>query len=155
MPKFLPGINILFGLNGESKKTHEENMKWLQRLLDEDLWFRRINIRQVALFEGTKLFEDVGDKFLKKNKKYYWKWRNEIRQKIDLPMLQKLVPKGSILKEVRSEIYDGKTTFARQLGTYPLIIGIKGRIPLKRFYTVKVTGHMLRSVIGEVVEQVL
>ncbi|HLC65784.1 MAG TPA: radical SAM protein [Candidatus Nanoarchaeia archaeon] len=152
MPRFLPGINILFGLKGESKKTHEENMKWLQMLLDEELWFRRINIRQVALFEGTKLYQDAGDKFLRKNRKYYWKWRNEIRHKIDLPMLQKLVPKGAILRDVRAEIYDGNTTFARQVGTYPLIVGIKGRLPLKQFYTIKITGHMLRSVTGEVVE---
>ncbi|MBW2977445.1 hypothetical protein KY331_01245 [Candidatus Woesearchaeota archaeon] len=64
-------------------------------------------------------------------------------------MLKKLVPDGTILKEVRTEIYDGKTTFARQIGTYPLIIGIKQRLELNKFINVKVTGHMLRSIIGE------
>ena len=90
-------------------------------------------------------------KYFLKNKKYYWKWRNDIRQNIDFPMLQRLLPKNAILKDVYSEIYDGKTTFARQIGTYPLIIGIKGRIDLKRFYDVKITDHMLRSVTGEIV----
>ena len=66
-------------------------------------------------------------------------------------MLKNLVPKDTILREVRSEIYDGKTTFARQLGSYPLIIGIKERIPLKKFYNIRVTNHMLRSIVGEVV----
>jgi len=145
MPKFLPGLNLLFGLNGESKNTHASNMEWLKKIIDEGLMLRRINIRQVNIFEGTPLFETVGNKFAKKNKKYYWKWRNDIRQKIDYPMLKRIVPSGNVLKDVRTEIYDGKTTFARQIGTYPLIIGIKGRIPLGKFVNVEVTGHMLRS----------
>lgn len=150
MPKFLPGINILFGLKGEAKSTHQENMGWLKRILDEDLLLRRINIRQVTIFQGTQLYQECGSKYLKKNKKFYWKWRNDIRQNIDLPMLGKIVPKGSILKDVRAEIYDGNTTFARQVGTYPLIVGIKRRLELNRFYDVKITEHMLRSVTAEV-----
>ena len=33
MPKFLPGINILFGLEGESSKTHDHNMKCLKKMM--------------------------------------------------------------------------------------------------------------------------
>jgi len=149
LPKFLPGINIIFGLMKETKKTHQENMKWFKKILKENLMLRRINIRQVAIFKDTKMM-DVGNKYLRKNRKYYWKWRNQIRQEIDNPMLEKVAPKGTILKNVRTEIYDGKTTFARQIGTYPLIVGIKGRLPLNEFYNVRVTGHMLRSLTGEV-----
>lgn len=151
IPKFLPGINLIFGLKGESKQTHEENMKWLKRILAENLFVRRINVRQVSIFKGTALYETCGNKYLKKNKKYYWKWRNEIRQRVDWEMLKKLVPTGTVINDVYTEIYDGKTTFSRQVGTYPLIIGIKGRLPLNKFYTVSVTGHMLRSIIGEIV----
>ena len=154
MPKFLPGINIIFGLRNETKKTHEENMKWLLRIYNEGLMLRRINIRQVAIFEGTSLFEEGKDKFLRKNKKMYWKWRNEIRQKIDWPMLQRIVPTGNVLTNCYAEIYDGKTTFCRQFGTYPLIVGVKGRIELKKFYDFEVTGHMLRSITGKVVKKV-
>ncbi|HLC96704.1 MAG TPA: radical SAM protein [Candidatus Nanoarchaeia archaeon] len=151
MPKFLPGINLIYGLNEETKHTNEYNMKAFQTMLDENLLIRRINIRQVALFEGTALSKTVGLKFLHKNKRYYWKWRNEVRQKVDLPMLRKLVPTGAILRNVYAEIYDGNTTFARQIGTYPLIVGIKGRLPLKQFFDIKVTDHMLRSITGIVV----
>ena len=151
MPKFLPGINILFGLIGESKETNEHNLRWLKRFLDEDLLIRRINIRQVDIFEGTQLYNTIGNKFIKKNKKYYWKWRNQIRQEIDFHMLKKIVPEGVILKNVRTEIWDGKTTFARQIGTYPLIIGIKQRLELGRFIDVKVKSHMLRSIVGELI----
>ena len=151
MPKFLPGINIIFGLRNETKKTHEENMNWLTRIYDEGLMLRRINIRQVAIFEGTSLFNEGKDKFLRKNKKLYWKWRNEIRQKIDWPMLQKVIPSGTILTNCYAEIYDGNTTFCRQFGTYPIIVGVKGRLELKKFYDIEVTGHMLRSITGKVV----
>jgi radical SAM superfamily enzyme with C-terminal helix-hairpin-helix motif len=150
MPKFLPGINLLFGLIGESKRTNEHNIQWLKRFMDEGLLVRRINIRQVDIFEGTPLYNKVGNKFIKKNKKYYWKWRNDIRQNIDYPMLKKLVPEGTVIKDVRMEIYDGKTTFGRQLGTYPLIVGVKQRLELNKFYNIEVIGHMLRSVVGKV-----
>ena len=150
LPKLLPGINIIFGLIGESKQTQKENMKSLQQFLDEDLLLRRINIRQVTPFEGTTLYEVAGTKFIKKNKRHYWSWRKQIRREIDFPMLHKLVPKGTVLKDVRMEIYDGKNTFGRQFGTYPLVVGIKGkRLELNKFYDVKVVDHMLRSIVAE------
>lgn len=152
MHSLLPGINILFGLNGETKKTHQINMQYLKQILDENLLIRRINIRQVVPFEGTDLYKDCGNKYLRKNTQYYWKWRNDIRQNVDFPMLQKLMPKGTILKNVYAETYDGNHTFMRQLGSYPLIIGTNSRVELKKFYNLKVTDHMLRSVVGEVIK---
>ncbi|MFH0874409.1 MAG: radical SAM protein [archaeon] len=151
MPKFLPGINIIFGLINESRNTHVENMKYFSSILDEGLLLRRINIRQVAIYKGTAIEKTAGNKFIKKNKKYYWKWRHEIRQKIDNPMLARLAPIGAILKKVRMEVHDGNTTFGRQVGTYPLIIGVTKKLELKKEYNIKVTGHMLRSITGEIV----
>ena len=151
MPKFLPGINLIFGLGHETKKTHEHNVNALKQIYDNSWLLRRINIRQAAILPNTMLEKNFGSKYLRKNKKYYWKWRNEIRQKIDFPMLERLVPKGTILRDIYTEIYDGKTTFGRHIGTYPLIVGIKRRLPLKKFVDVKITGHMLRSVTGEVI----
>ncbi len=152
MHKFLPGINIIFGLLNENKNTHKENMKYLQEIVDEGLLLRRINVRQVAVLPDTFLEKHGGNKYLRKNKALYWKWRNEIRQKIDNKMLDKILPIGTILKDVYTEMYDGKTTFCRQYGTYPLTIGVKGRLPLKKKISVRVVGHMLRSIVGEVVQ---
>jgi radical SAM superfamily enzyme with C-terminal helix-hairpin-helix motif len=152
MPKFLPGINIIFGLGHESKKTHEYNMNALKEIYENGWMLRRINIRQAAILPGTMMEQKFKSKYLNKNKKYYWKWRNDVRQEIDFPMLKRLVPQGTILKDVFTEVYDGKTTFGRQIGTYPLIIGIKKRIPLKKFVDIKVTAHMLRSITGELIE---
>lgn len=153
LPKFLPGINLIFGLLNETKETHFENMKMLQQILDEGLLLRRINIRQAAVLPGTFLEQHGGHKYLLKNKKYYWKWREEIRQKIDNPMLKRILPKGTILRDIFTEMYDGKTTFCRQMGTYPLVVGIKRRLPLGEKIDAQVTDYMLRSVVGEKVEE--
>ncbi|PIN70735.1 radical SAM protein, partial [Candidatus Woesearchaeota archaeon CG11_big_fil_rev_8_21_14_0_20_57_5] len=94
---------------------------------------------------------EVGTRFIRKNKAKYWSWRNQIRQEIDLPLLQRMLPVGHVMKDVRLEIYDGNTTFGRQWGTYPLVIGIKGRHELGRVVNVRVTKHMLRSITGEII----
>jgi len=149
LPKFLPGINLLLGLIGESKNTFEENLIHLKKITNNNL-IRRINIRQVAIFENTPIAE-IGNKYIKKNKKHYFRFKKNVREQIDYPMLKKITPKETILKDVRTEIYNGKTTFGRQIGTYPLIVGIKGRVPLNEFVNIKVTNHMLRSIVGEIV----
>ena len=151
LPQYLPGINIIFGLLNETKETHQKNMDAFHQIMNEGLMLRRINIRQVAILPDTYLEQHGGMKYLLKNKKYYWKWRNQIRQEVDYPMLQRILPAGTIISDVWTEMYDGKTTFCRQMGTYPLVIGVKGRLPLKQKIKVKVTKYMLRSITGEVV----
>src|SRR5207247_1611136 len=62
MPRLLPGLNFVVGLGGETKKTFDLNLAFLKRLLGEDLWVRRINIRQVRPvrreFEPTGLYRE-------------------------------------------------------------------------------------------------
>jgi radical SAM superfamily enzyme with C-terminal helix-hairpin-helix motif len=152
MHKFLPGINIIFGLLNETKNSHNKNMEMLQKILNEGFLLRRINVRQVAVLPDTFLEKHGGNKYLRKNKHLYWKWRNDIRQKIDHPMLKQILPVGTVINDVYTEMYDGKTTFCRQMGTYPLVIGVKGRLPLKEKISVKVIDYMLRSIVGEVVK---
>ncbi len=148
---FLPGINIIFGLLGETKETHKRNMEAFEQIMEKGFMLRRINIRQVAVLPHTYLSTHGGQKFFFKNKQYYWKWRNDIRQKVDAAMLRRILPTGTVLRDVYAEMYDGKTTFCRQMGTYPLVIGVAGRLPLKRKISVRVTGYMLRSITAEVV----
>lgn len=148
MPYFLPGINIILGLKEETKETLQENYKWLKKIYDDGLMLRRINIRQVAIFPGTKM-DEVGYKYFKKNKRLYYSFRKKIREDIDLPMLKRVIPEGTILHDVYTETHQGNVTFARQYGTYPIIIGMKGRFPLGEKMSVKVTGHMLRSITAE------
>ena len=46
------------------------------------------------------------------------------------------------------EVHDGKHTFGRQFGTYPLIVGVNERLELEQTYDIRITDHMLRSVTG-------
>jgi len=147
----LPGINILLGLAGETPETLDKNFAALQRILDEGLLIRRINIRRVVPFPGTRLYEEVGQKTLRKNRKYYTRWTHTVRDKIDIPMLQRLFPAGTVLNNLCSEVHNGTTTFMRQIGSYPILVAVHQRLPLNEFFDVRITGYMRRSLTGELV----
>lgn len=146
MPEILPGINIVHGLMGESRKTFELNYDFLKKVLDSDLLLRRINIRQVMAFPDTPMYGN--EELVIKHKKLFLRYKEKIRKEIDLPMLQKVVPAGTILKDLMCEINDGKICFARQIGSYPLLAGIPANLPAGRFIDITVTGHGQRSITG-------
>ena len=148
MPWLLPGINILFGLPGETKKSYELTFQFLKRLLDDGLLVRRINIRQVVVFPGTPLWRMREKVKIEKHKNLMRHYKYKIRHEIDFPMLRRLVPVGTILKNVRAEVYDEGLTYGRQIGSYPLIVGIPKKVELNRFYDVLVVGHGFRSITG-------
>ncbi len=152
MPMFLPGINLLFGLIGETKSSFQYAFDFLMEILNRNLMVRRVNIREVVPFKGTLLEQKVGNKYIRKNRKYYFSWRKKIREEFDNVMLQRILPKGTILKDCLAEIHDGNHTFLRQFGSYPLVVGVNDRLELGKKYDIKVTSYMLRSVIGEVVK---
>ena len=70
----------------------------------------------------------------------------KVRENIERPMLEKMLPSGTILKDVFSEKYKGKLTFGRQIGSYPLLIGIPGNLILNNFFDVKVIDYGFRSI---------
>jgi len=121
----------------------------LQRILDEGLLVRRINIRRVVPFPGTRLYEEVGQKVLRQNRRHYTRWTHTVREKIDVPMLRKLFPLGTVLKNLCSEVHNGTTTFMRQIGSYPILVAVHERLPLDEFFNVRITGYMRRSLTGE------
>ena len=105
----------------------------------------------VAPLPGTDLYEQCKDKFLKKNKRLYWSWRNDIRQLIDHPMLEKLYPKGTLMKNILIKIWDGKNSFGHQAGTYPIICGVTGkRLEIGASYDLTVISHNKRSLVCSV-----
>ncbi len=61
-------------------------------------------------------------------------------------MLKKLLPQATLVKNVYTEKHDGKLTFGRQLGSYPLLIGIPGVYNLKQFMDVKIVDYGYRSI---------
>lgn len=146
MPELLPGLNFVHGLKGETKRTFQMNYDFLKKVLDADLLIRRINIRQVMAFPGTRMYGN--DELVAKNKRPFLNYKENVRKDIDLPMLRKLVPAGTVLKDVLCEVNDGNMCFARQLGSYPLLVGIPESMPQGNFIDVLITGHGHRSVTG-------
>ncbi len=146
LPEILPGINFVHGLMGESKKTFQLNYDFLKHVFDSDLLLRRINIRQVMAFPGTPMYGR--DEAITKHKKFFLEYKEKVRKTIDLPMLKRVVPEGTILRDVMCEVHEKGVTFGRQLGSYPLLVGIPASIPLRKFTDVTITGHGMRSITG-------
>jgi radical SAM superfamily enzyme with C-terminal helix-hairpin-helix motif len=147
LPKLLPGINLVHGLAGERRETFEHNREFLQRILDEGLLVRRINIRQVMAFEGTEMSE-TGAEIAHDHRKLFKRYKREVREEVDNPMLQRVAPPGTVLPDVHLEYHEDGKTFGRQLGTYPLLVGIPGERELGGTLDVAVTDHGYRSVTG-------
>ncbi|WP_423745561.1 radical SAM protein (plasmid) [Haladaptatus sp. SPP-AMP-3] len=147
LPKLLPGINLLHGLKGERKETFDHNREFLQRVYDEGLMLRRVNIRQVMAFSGTEM-NSVGTDIADNHKQLFKRYKSEVREEIDNPMLQRVTPPGTVLPNVHLEYHKDGRTFGRQLGTYPLLVGIPGERELGRTIDVAVVDHGYRSVTG-------
>jgi len=147
LPKLLPGINLVHGLQGERAETFEHNKRFLRRVYDAGLVLRRINIRQVMAFAGTEM-SDTGAEIAHDHKKQFKRYKREVREEIDNPMLQRVAPPGTVLGDVRLEYHEDGRTFGRQLGTYPLLVGVPGERELGRTIDVAVTDHGYRSVTG-------
>jgi len=147
LPKLLPGINLVHGLKGERRESFEHNKRFLQRVYDEGYMLRRINIRQVMAFEGTDM-ADTGAEIAKDHKQLFKQYKQEVRETIDNPMLKRVAPVGTVLPDVTLEYHQDGKTFGRQLGTYPLLVGIPGERELGRTIDVAITDHGYRSVTG-------
>jgi radical SAM superfamily enzyme with C-terminal helix-hairpin-helix motif len=147
LPKLLPGINLVHGLEGEREATFEHNRRFLERVYDAGLLLRRINIRQVMAFAGTDMSETGAD-IADAHKEQFKRYKRRIREEIDNPMLQRVAPPGTVLESVHLEYHRDGKTFGRQLGTYPLLVGLPGERDLGRVVDVAVTDHGYRSVTG-------
>ena len=138
LPKVLPGINMLCGLDGETKDTYRMNLEFLSEVRDKGLLLRRINIRQVihsrTVFPGIRL------------KEAFSRFKRDVRKEIDEPMLARVVPNRRVLRDVYTELREGGLTFGRQIGTYPLLVGIPYPLELNRRIDAVVTGRGSRSV---------
>lgn len=140
LPRLLPGINIICGLDGETAQTYRMDMDLLAKIRDEGLMVRRINIRQVLPIRRE--FD------VKVDQRRFKRFKEEVRNGIDRTMLERVAPYGTVLKSVYMELHDGNTTFGRQIGSYPILVGVPYRVDLEGFHDVFVTGWGFRSITG-------
>jgi len=142
VPELLPGLNFVCGLAGETEKTYELNEQFLNHILEASLSVRRVNIRQVMPFEGTPAFTD---NTLGKYDRRFRQFKEYVRNKIDLPMLRRVFPIGTVLRNVRVEV-SGELSFGRQMGSYPILVGIPLRLPERAVTDVMVVDWGMRSI---------
>jgi radical SAM superfamily enzyme with C-terminal helix-hairpin-helix motif len=142
MPELLPGLNFVCGLAGETEKTYELNEQFLDRVLKAGLSVRRVNIRQVMPFEGTPAYTNNS---LGKHDRRFRQFKEFVRNKVDLPMLQRVFPIGTVLRDVQVEV-SGDLSFGRQMGSYPILVGIPLRLPQRTVTDVVVVDWGMRSV---------
>ncbi len=125
VPELLPGLNFVCGLAGETEMTYDLNEQFLDRVLEAGLSVRRVNIRQVMAFEGTPAYTN---NMLGKYERRFRQFKEYVRNRIDLPMLQRVFPPGTVLHDVVIEV-TGDLSFGRQMGSYPILVGIP--LPLR------------------------
>ncbi|MCX6696369.1 MAG: radical SAM protein, partial [Methanoregula sp.] len=142
VPELLPGLNFVCGLAGETEQTYERNEQFLVRVRDAGLMVRRVNIRQVMPFPGTPAYTD---NTLGKHERRFRAFKEFVRTTIDLPMLQRVFPIGTVLFNVHIEI-TGNLSFGRQLGSYPILVGIPVRLAKRSVIDAVVVDWGMRSV---------
>lgn len=139
LPAFLPGLNFIAGLPGESDETYAHNERFLREYVARGLWARRINIRKVVM-NGEEASHVDQARFLD--------FKEFVRREIDRPLLRAMFPPGTIVRRVFTEQRDGKTTFGRPIGTYAMLVGIPYEVPLSTWVDVAITDHGYRSLTG-------
>lgn len=142
IPELLPGLNFVIGLAGETEKTFDLNRDFLDRVRSSGLLVRRVNIRQLMPFEGTRAYSDnllgVHDREFRAFKEY-------ARTHFDLPMIRSVFPVGTVLSDVIIE-RSGDLSFGRQMGSYPVLVGIPLRMEPRSSIDAVVVDHGPRSV---------
>ena len=142
IPKLLPGLNFLHGLKGESKRTMDLNLEFLRRIRDAGLLVRRINIRQVNPLGSYKGSKEAASVYR------FQQYKEAVNKEINKPMLQRIFPLGTLYRDVIIEESEGLIAYGRQLGTYPILVGIPGKFPVGSILTVKIVDHGYRSITG-------
>ena len=144
VPELLPGLNFIVGLAGESADTYHHNQVFLENVLSKGLLVRRVNIRQLMPFIGTPAFTN---NTLLKYDRLFRTFKEWVRTKFDRPMLEKVFPIGTVLTDVMIE-ESSTTSFGRQMGSYPILVGIPQSLPKNTNGDVVITGYGMRSVTG-------
>jgi len=142
VPELLPGLNFIVGLAGETLATFDLNEAFLRRVLDSGLLVRRVNIRQLMPFEGTKAYTE---NTLGAHDARFRAFKEWTRTHFDEPMLRRVFPAGTVLPDVVIEV-PGKPSFGRQMGSYPILVGIPLELPARTVLDAVVVDWGMRSV---------
>jgi radical SAM superfamily enzyme with C-terminal helix-hairpin-helix motif len=149
LPRLLPGLNVIYGLPGETHRTHYENLAGLTSILDAGMLCHRINVRQARAYPGTPLARMRVEE-PPPSAEHFATWKADIDHFFDEPMKQRVYPIGRAISDLRSFFVTGRGTWHRRLGSYPIQVVEAGTArPLGETVSMTVTGHAPRHVFGQ------
>jgi radical SAM superfamily enzyme with C-terminal helix-hairpin-helix motif len=141
IPELLPGLNFVIGLAGETEETFSLNEQFIAGILSEGLLVRRVNIRRLMAFPGTRAY---GENTLGKHDRLFRRFKEKARKDFDRPMIARVFPLGTILRRVIVEVA-GRISFGRQMGSYPVLVGIPLALPARAVLDTIVVDWGMRS----------
>jgi radical SAM superfamily enzyme with C-terminal helix-hairpin-helix motif len=142
IPELLPGLNFVIGLAGETEETFAFNEHFLAGVLSENLLVRRVNIRRLMAFPGTRAYEE---NTLGMHDRFFRRFKEKVRKDFDHPMIARIFPLGTILRRVIVEA-TGRVSFGRQMGSYPVLVGIPLQVPVRTMLDTVVVDWGMRSI---------
>jgi len=148
LPELLPGINFVLGLPGETAETYRLNEEFIKTIYERGLLLRRINVRKVLVLPGTTMAR-VGTKIIQKHRNLAKRFQRIVNE-YSRRFLERLLPRGSMLSYVYVEHYDARlgVTFARQAGSYPIVVEMPCQVDAPAVIRVAIYGYSGRSVRG-------
>ncbi|MFF2331430.1 MULTISPECIES: radical SAM protein [unclassified Streptomyces] len=149
LPMLLPGLNLIYGLPGETHGTHVANLRGLARILDAGLLCHRTNVRLARAFPGTPLAA-LGEQKPLPSAEHFASWKADIDYTWDQPMKQRVYPTGLRVPGLHSYFISEEGTYWRRLGSYSIQVVERGAaLPLGTTGDLTVTGHSPRMIFGE------
>lgn len=124
LPIFLPGLNLIYGLNGQTERTLETNLLYLRKILDSGLMTRRTFIR--GLTDMTGYLTEDSKQFLRRKGEGLAHWQEMIEKEFVIPMLQRVAPKGAVIRNARAELWTERGTIFRQMATCAIRLELHG-----------------------------
>ncbi len=142
IPGLLPGLNFVIGLAGETEETFSLNEQFLAGVLSRGLLVRRVNIRRLMAFPGTRAYEE---NTLGMHDRLFRRFKEKVRKEFDHPMIARIFPLGTVLRRVIVEV-PGRVSFGRQMGSYPVLVGIPLQVPERTVVDAIVVDWGMRSI---------
>jgi radical SAM superfamily enzyme with C-terminal helix-hairpin-helix motif len=142
IPELLPGLNFIIGLAGETEETFRLNGEFLSGVLSEGLLVRRVNIRRLMAFPGTRAYHE---NTLGRHDRLFRGFKDQVRRSFDRPMISRVFPLGTILRHLIIEV-TGQPSFGRQMGSYPVLVGIPLPLPVRTVLDAVVVDWGMRSI---------
>jgi radical SAM superfamily enzyme with C-terminal helix-hairpin-helix motif len=147
LPKLLPGLNLIYGLPGETHRTHFENLSGLSRILDSGALCHRTNVRQVRAYPGTPLAMET--EYEAPSAAHFPTWKEDLTQIYEVPMKARVYPIGRQITGLHSFFVTSSGTWHRRLGSYSIQVVERESVrPLFQPTDLVVSGHSGRYIYG-------